>query len=73
MSTDRQQTHVSFEFFPPRSAEAVTKLETTRDRLTRFGPEFYSVTFGAGGGGGLCTHARRISLGATRVTPPLPG
>lgn len=49
MSTDRQKTHVSFEFFPPRSAEAVTKLETTRDRLTRFGPEFYSVTFGAGG------------------------
>lgn len=41
--------HVSFEFFPPRSAEAASKLDTTRDKLARFAPEFYSVTFGAGG------------------------
>lgn len=49
MSTDNQKTHVSFEFFPPRSPEATSKLEATRDKLTRFSPEFYSVTFGAGG------------------------
>ena len=40
---------ISFEFFPPRSPEAVTRLEATRDKLQRFRPEFYSVTFGAGG------------------------
>ena len=40
---------VSFEFFPPRSAEAATRLESTRDKLKLFHPEFYSVTFGAGG------------------------
>jgi len=39
----------SFEFFPPRSPEAVGKLQTTRDRLARLGPEYFSVTFGAGG------------------------
>jgi methylenetetrahydrofolate reductase (NADPH) len=39
----------SFEFFPPRSPEAVGKLQTTRDRLARLSPEYFSVTFGAGG------------------------
>lgn len=39
----------SFEFFPPRSPEAVGKLQTTRDRLARLKPEYFSVTFGAGG------------------------
>jgi len=39
----------SFEFFPPRTPEAVGKLQTTRDRLARLRPDFFSVTFGAGG------------------------
>lgn len=39
----------SFEFFPPRTPEAVGKLQTTRDRLARLQPDFFSVTFGAGG------------------------
>jgi methylenetetrahydrofolate reductase (NADPH) len=39
----------SFEFFPPRTPEAVGKLQTTRDRLARLKPDFFSVTFGAGG------------------------
>ncbi|MGE0485204.1 MAG: methylenetetrahydrofolate reductase [NAD(P)H] [Gammaproteobacteria bacterium] len=42
-------THLSFEFFPPRSAEAVARLAVTRERLAALGPEFFSVTFGAGG------------------------
>jgi len=41
--------HLSFEFFPPRSAEGVAKLATTRAKLVAFAPEFFSVTFGAGG------------------------
>ncbi|MCG3203081.1 MAG: 5,10-methylenetetrahydrofolate reductase [Gammaproteobacteria bacterium] len=40
----------SFEFFPPRTPEAVGKLQTTRDRLAKLKPDFFSVTFGAGGG-----------------------
>ena len=40
---------ISFEFFPPRTPEGVDKLRVVRDELARFSPEFYSVTFGAGG------------------------
>ena len=40
---------LSFEFFPPRTPEAVGKLQTTRDRLARLKPDYFSVTFGAGG------------------------
>ncbi len=40
---------LSCEFFPPRTPEAVGKLETTRDRLARLNPAFFSVTYGAGG------------------------
>jgi len=39
----------SFEFFPPRTPEAVGKLQVTRDRLARLKPDYFSVTFGAGG------------------------
>ena len=41
--------NVSFEFFPPRTHEAVARLETTRRKLAALKPEFFSVTFGAGG------------------------
>lgn len=40
---------ISFEFFPPKTAEGTEKLRNTRDQLARFKPAFYSVTFGAGG------------------------
>jgi methylenetetrahydrofolate reductase (NADPH) len=40
---------ISFEFFPPRTAEGAEKLRTTRRQLAQFKPEFFSVTFGAGG------------------------
>jgi methylenetetrahydrofolate reductase (NADPH) len=39
----------SFEFFPPRTPEAAGKLQTTQERLAKFKPDFFSVTFGAGG------------------------
>ncbi len=41
--------NISFEFFPPRTPEGVDKLRVVRRELSRFAPEFYSVTFGAGG------------------------
>jgi methylenetetrahydrofolate reductase (NADPH) len=40
---------ISFEFFPPRTDEGVKKLKDTVTNLNVFNPEFYSVTFGAGG------------------------
>jgi methylenetetrahydrofolate reductase (NADPH) len=39
----------SFEFFPPQTTEGVEKLANTRRQLAALGPEFFSVTFGAGG------------------------
>jgi methylenetetrahydrofolate reductase (NADPH) len=39
----------SFEFFPPQTPEGVAKLAATRKQLASLKPEFFSVTFGAGG------------------------
>jgi methylenetetrahydrofolate reductase (NADPH) len=39
----------SFEFFPPKTPEGVEKLRATRKQLAQLKPEFFSVTFGAGG------------------------
>lgn len=43
------QIPLSFEFFPPKTAEGAAKLRTTRQQLYALKPEFCSVTFGAGG------------------------
>ena len=42
-------TPVSFEFFPPNTPEGIVKLRATRERLAAAQPEFFSVTYGAGG------------------------
>jgi methylenetetrahydrofolate reductase (NADPH) len=39
----------SFEFFPPRTPEAVERLYRTATELKALGPAFVSVTYGAGG------------------------
>lgn len=40
---------LSFEFFPPKTPEGVDKLRVTRQALYALQPEFFSVTYGAGG------------------------
>ena len=40
---------LSFEFFPPKTADGIANLRETRTQLATFNPEFFSVTFGAGG------------------------
>lgn len=40
---------ISFEFFPPKTPEGAAKLAAARQQLAQFKPEFFSVTFGAGG------------------------
>lgn len=42
-------TKLSFEFFPARTAEGIHKQNQTRQKLARFHPDFFSVTYGAGG------------------------
>lgn len=43
------QPRLSFEFFPPKTAEGKEKLLRVRDQLAQFAPDFFSVTYGAGG------------------------
>jgi len=40
---------ISFEFFPPKTPEAVTQLFTEIQNLATVSPDFVSVTYGAGG------------------------
>jgi methylenetetrahydrofolate reductase (NADPH) len=40
---------ISFEFFPPRTAEQKLILESTWQKLAPLNPDYLSVTFGAGG------------------------
>src|SRR5690554_4310463 len=39
----------SFEFFPPKTDQGKEKLQVVRDQLAEVNPDFFSVTFGAGG------------------------
>ncbi len=43
------RTPLSFEFFPPKTPEGLARLGEVRAALAAFAPEFYSVTYGAGG------------------------
>ncbi len=62
--------HVSFEFFPPKTAEMEATLWESITRLAPLRPNFVSVTYGAGGSTRERTHAtvKRI-LGETALTP----
>ena len=43
------QRTLSFEFFPPKTPEGAEKLRATRQQLAALKPDYFSVTFGAGG------------------------
>jgi methylenetetrahydrofolate reductase (NADPH) len=45
----KQERTLSFEFFPPKTERAWYTLEDTIDQLVPLGPDFVSVTYGAGG------------------------
>lgn len=47
--SDNDNLRLSFEFFPPKTPEGKTKLLKVRDQLQTLQPEFFSVTYGAGG------------------------
>ena len=44
-----KHTELSIEFFPPQTPEGVDKLRVVRGKLAALKPEFFSVTYGAGG------------------------
>ncbi len=46
---NRKLKTLSFEFFPPRSEKGLTNLHSARETLETLNPDFFSVTFGAGG------------------------
>jgi methylenetetrahydrofolate reductase (NADPH) len=62
--------NVSFEFFPPNTDEMERTLWSSIERLAPLGPNFMSVTYGAGGSTRERTHAtvRRI-IKDTGLTP----
>ena len=53
---------VSFEFFPPRNLDQSFKLWETANALTPLGPDFVSVTYGAGGTTRQLTHEAVTAL-----------
>ena len=43
------KTEISFEFFPPQTPAGLEKLRSVRSQLATLSPQFFSVTYGAGG------------------------
>ena len=48
MST-KETNKFSIEFYPPRTAEGRAKLDVVHEQLEQLKPDFFSVTYGAGG------------------------
>ena len=65
--------HLSFECFPPRSAEGERAWAAARRELAAFEPEMFSVTYGAGGStfDGTRDAVRDILADGHRVAPHL--
>ncbi|MCP5162670.1 MAG: methylenetetrahydrofolate reductase [NAD(P)H] [Hahellaceae bacterium] len=83
MNSQKQfKRRFSFEFFPPKTPAGMEKLQTVRDTLATHQPDFFSVTYGAGGSTqertidtvltlhkqGISTAPHLSCIGATRKT-----
>lgn len=49
MAAENSSKPFSIEFYPPRTAEGEAKLDAVHEELARLQPDFFSVTYGAGG------------------------
>ena len=63
---------LSFEFFPPKSAEASEALYETIAELEAYEPSFVSVTYGAGGSTRELTHDLVVRLKHSTTLDPIP-
>jgi methylenetetrahydrofolate reductase (NADPH) len=63
---------ISFEFFPPRTAEQKLILESTWQKLAPLKPDYLSVTFGAGGSTLEATRDAVEALTASTEVPVAP-
>jgi methylenetetrahydrofolate reductase (NADPH) len=63
---------VSFEFFPPKTAESQEQLYTTIRDLEKIHPNFVSVTYGAGGSTRELTHELVLRLKNSSTLNPIP-
>jgi len=63
----------SFEFFPPRTAAGLEKLDSVHATLASLKPDFFSVTYGAGGStrDGTKTTVLRYQAAGSNVAPHL--
>jgi|688.fasta_scaffold496797_1 methylenetetrahydrofolate reductase (NADPH) len=62
----------SFEFFPPKTADAIESLYETISELEAYDPAFVSVTYGAGGSTRELTHDLVVRLKNTTSLDPIP-
>jgi methylenetetrahydrofolate reductase (NADH) len=67
-----QPTTFSFEFFPPKTAEAAERLFDTVTQLAAYDPSFVSVTYGAGGSTREMTHDLVVRIKTTTALNPIP-
>jgi methylenetetrahydrofolate reductase (NADPH) len=65
----RQGRFVSFELWPPRSAESAAALEDALAGLTGLRPAFVAITYGAGGSTRERTHELVARLAGTELLP----
>ena len=68
----RKRPTFSFEFFPPKTAQAAETLYRTIRDLETYGPDFVSVTYGAGGSTRDLTHDLVERIQATTKLDPIP-
>ena len=66
------RTTFSFEFFPPKSPEAVENLYETIRELEAYQPHFVSVTYGAGAATRELTHDLVVRIKETTSLDPVP-
>jgi len=63
---------LSFEFFPPKNDKQQETFERSRDRLAALGPNYMSVTFGAGGSTRTRTFETVRSIAEATAVPAAP-
>jgi len=76
MESQKKRARVfSFEFFPPKDAEGRTRLREATAQLAPLKPEFFSVTFGAGGStrAGTAEAVKEIQAAGHAAAPHISG